>query len=109
MPILPDIEGPMADWPRLETLPSAQETLSSLRVGWIIALATNAVDSTEDEIWRALSRVNLDRSIERVYCFREIGHKKPSRGFFEFILKDLGLSSSSVVRVGDTCDVDVRY
>lgn len=107
MPVFPDLEGSMAAWSRLETIPSAQETLSSLRDDWIIALATNAVDSTEDEIWRALSRVDLDGLIERVYCFREIGHKKPSRGFFEFILKDLGLSSSSVVMVGDAYDVDV--
>lgn len=107
MPAFPGSEGPMSDWPRMEPMPSAQETLALLRADWLIALATNAVDSTEDDIWRALARVGLDRLIDSVYCFREIGHKKPHRDFFDFILNDLALSSSSVVMVGDNYDVDV--
>ena len=107
MRVFPKFGGPMANWPQLETMPSAQKTLSSLRADWIIALATNAEDSTEDEIRRALAKVKLDKIIERVYCFRKIGHKKPSRAFFEFILNDLGVSSSSVVMVGDNYEFDV--
>lgn len=107
MRVIPEFDGPMANWPRIEIIPSAQETLSSLQADWIIALATNAEDSSEDEIRRALARVKLDKIVERVYCFRKIGLRKPSSAFFEFILNDLGVSSSSVVMVGDNYEFDV--
>ena len=107
MRVFPEFDGSMVNWPRLGTMPSAKETLTSLRTDWIIALGTNAEDSTEDEIRQALAKVKIDKLIGRIYCFRRIGHRKPSRAFFEFILNDLGVSSSSVVMVGDNYEVDV--
>jgi len=59
------------------------------RADWRIALATNAAASKEDEIWQALARAGLDRLLDKVYCYRTIGHKKPSREFFNYILRDL--------------------
>ena len=43
----PEARGPMADWPRVETLPGVEEVLRQLRPRWTLALATNAVASDE--------------------------------------------------------------
>jgi len=107
MRVFPDFEGPMATWPHLEAIPYAKETLSMLRSNWIIALATNAVDSNENEIRQALECAELNEFVDQVYCYRRIGYKKPSRVFFEFILIDLGLESQRVFMVGDNYEEDV--
>ena len=55
----------------------------------------------------ALRRVGLDRFIDRVYCCRKVGYKKPSQEFFAYALNDLGLDASSVIMVGDDFESDV--
>jgi FMN phosphatase YigB (HAD superfamily) len=107
MRVFPDFEGPMAKWPRLEAMPYAKETLSTLQPNWMIALATNAIDSNESEIRQALARVDLNGFVDKVYCYQRIGHKKPSRAFFEFILIDLRLELSKLIMVGDNYAADV--
>lgn len=107
MRVFPDFEGPMVKWPHQETIPYAKEILSMLRSNWIVALATNAVDSNENEIRQALACVDLNEFVDKVYCYQRIGHKKPSRAFFEFVLADLGLESQRVFMVGDNYEEDV--
>jgi len=107
MRVFPDFSGPMSKWPRLEAIPYARESLTALRPGWIVALATNAVDSGEAEIRDALARVQLDECVDRVFCYQHVGSKKPSPLFFEFILSDLGLDPSRITMVGDNFEEDV--
>lgn len=76
----PDAEGPMADWPRVETLPGVKEILRQLRPHWTLALATNAVASDEPSVWRALARGGIASLLDRVYCFQTIGHMKRESG-----------------------------
>lgn len=104
----PEFSGPMVKWPRVESLPCAREALDTLRSrGWLVVVATNAVDSDEAAIWEALRRGGLGDSVDRIYCFRTVGHRKPDPAFFDFVLHDLGLGRSEVVMVGDDFDVDV--
>ncbi|MGA3057508.1 MAG: HAD family hydrolase [Candidatus Limnocylindrales bacterium] len=104
----PEFAGPMATWPRIEVCAHAVEALSALRsMGWLLGVATNAVDSAENDVWAALRRGGLDGLLDRVYCFSNVGFRKPSRDFFEFILRDLGLPRSRIVMVGDDFDGDV--
>ena len=103
----PAAAGPMALWTHVETIPGAYEVLTRLRSEWSIALATNAADSNEPEIRAALRRVGLDQLIEMIFCFRSVGHKKPSPEFFAYVLKSLGVTCNQVVMVGDNFDVDV--
>lgn len=99
--------GPMKDWPIVEAMPGAQETLAALHADWTLALATNADVSTEDDIWAALHRVGLDLELDKVYSYKKIGHKKPSPEFFQHILNDLRLTPDQVVMVGDSYENDV--
>ncbi|NLG84527.1 MAG: HAD-IA family hydrolase [Firmicutes bacterium] len=104
---LPGFDGPMYTWPRVEALPHVKEVLVALRPDWILALATNAEASDEANIRKALARVDLDGLIEKIYCYRSIGHKKPSPYFFAYILNDLGMGPERVVMVGDDFEMDV--
>jgi hypothetical protein len=38
MRVLPDCDGPMVTWPRVEALPHVQDTLTQLRAGWRMGL-----------------------------------------------------------------------
>jgi HAD superfamily hydrolase (TIGR01662 family) len=103
-----EFSGPMKDWPRVEAVPGAAEMLAALQPDWTLVLATNAADSEEAEIRLALRRVGLDRWLDRIYCFKAIGYRKPSPEFFAYILNDLGLSPEQVVMVGDAYEADVQ-
>ena len=102
-----EFTGPMKDWPRVEAIPGAAEMLAALHPDWILAIAPNAADSDEKDIRAALQRVDLDPWLDQVYCFRKIGHKKPSLEFFQYILEDLKLGPQSICMVGDNYEVDV--
>jgi len=107
MRVFPEYGGPMVAWPRVEAMPHAAETLRALRSRAVLALATNAADSEEAEIWSALRRAGLDTLLDKVYCQRRIGHKKPSGAFFDAVLADLGVPAAQVVLVGDDEQADV--
>lgn len=103
----PQYPGPMHKWPRVAVLPHVAETLAALHPDWTLAVATNAGSSDEAIIRKALARGEIDHLIDRVYCFRKIGFRKPEPGFYAFILQDLGLPAERVVMVGDHFIADV--
>ncbi len=107
MRVFPEYEGPMLGWPRVEAVDGIRETLTKLRPDWTIALATNAADSEEGEIWSALERAGLDELIDRIYCYRKVGHRKSAPAYFEHVLADLGIDASDAVMVGDDFEADV--
>ena len=88
-------------------MPGADKVLAKLHPDWVIAIATNALDSTEADIRRALERVNIHYLIDEIYCYRRIGHKKPSPAFFQFIKDHLKLSAQNLIMVGDHYQNDV--
>jgi len=102
-----EFNAPMKDWPHVEAVPGAAELLACLHTDWTLAIATNADVSTEADIRSALQRVNLDRWLDKIYCYKKIGHKKPSPEFFTYILNDLKLTPKQVIMVGDNYETDV--
>jgi putative hydrolase of the HAD superfamily len=107
MRVFPDYDGPMVTWPKVEAMPHAVEVLTDLHRKFLLGVATNAGASEEAEIRAALEQVGLNQLLERVYCYRRIGHKKPSMAFFDYILADLGVDASQVIMVGDDFEADV--
>jgi putative hydrolase of the HAD superfamily len=107
MRVFPEYDGPMVAWPKVEAMPHAEEVLSELHSRSLLAVATNAADSDEAEIRAALERVGLAKHIDRIYCYRRLGHKKPSKEYFSAILADLGLEPDCAIMVGDDFDADV--
>ena len=107
MRVFPEFEGPMSTWPRVELVDGIEEALAILRPDWTIALATNAADSREREIWTALSRAGVEHQIDRVFCVRGVGHRKSEPEYFQYVLADLGIEAKDAVMVGDDFETDV--
>jgi HAD superfamily hydrolase (TIGR01509 family) len=103
----PEYTTPMADWPRVEIMPGVMETLALLQPAWRLCMASNAAVSDEPDIRRALLRVDIDRWFEKVYCYRQVGFKKPDPQFFAYIFNDMDVQASEVVMVGDNLAADV--
>lgn len=101
------MNGPMVEWPRVEVVEGAKEVLSQLHVHYRLALATNAVQSTEEQIRGALQRIDVAEYIELVYCFRTIGMKKPSPEFFKAVLQNSQAAPGDTLMVGDSLENDV--
>ncbi len=104
----PQFDGPMYIWPKVEVIPNAEKALVKLKEDWFIALATNAKDSTKEDIKRAFDRVNLLQYLDEIYCFRTVGYLKPKKQFFEYILNDLGIDKSNLVMIGDDFKNDIQ-
>ena len=102
-----EFSGPMKDWPHLEVIPEAAETLAALHASWTLAIATSADVSDEADIREALQRVDLAQWLDKIYCFKNTGYKKPALEFYRYILNDLKLTPRSVFMVGDHYAADV--
>ena len=94
-------KGPMAFWPEVAQVDGAWETLQALNGKYSQIVASNADDSTADQVMLALERVGLNGFIEAVYTFRELGFRKPEVGFFRKIESILGAEPEEMVMVGD--------
>jgi FMN phosphatase YigB (HAD superfamily) len=100
-------EGPMYQWPQVEAVPNALESISQIRPERILAVATNALESSEEEIRKALARVKLADLFDKIYCYSNVGALKPTPFFFDFILSDLRIGPSDTIMVGDDFQKDI--
>lgn len=107
MRVFPEYPGPMRDWHRVGAMPGVPETLAALAGGVRLALATNAADSDEEAIRGALDRAGLADRFQRIFCYRTVGYRKPSREFFQAVLEELAVPPTGAVMVGDDFDGDV--
>lgn len=108
MRVFPGAVGPMVSWPRVEAVPGVRRALVALRPHAVLGIATNAADSQAAEIRAALRRVRLSSYFAKLYCYRSLGVRKPSREYFAAVLADLGLPPDRVVMVGDEWQADVE-
>ncbi len=98
---------PMCDWEEVSAMSGARRLLKCLTEGACCHLATNSATSTRKQVHKALLRVGLERYISNIYCYRETGLKKPSREFFDFIIRDLAVNKADVVMIGDELEKDI--
>lgn len=104
----PEETGPMALWKKLSPVKHAIEMLKAVSAHYPCYLATNAVDSSREDIADALKRVGLEKFISGIFCYREIGYKKPEKEYFDFIRNSLGGDKKSFIMVGDNLESDIE-
>jgi hypothetical protein len=97
----PGAVGPMVFWPEVAEVSGAGKALHKLDGSYNLILASNARESTAVQIKQALGRVGLDRYINKIFTFQELGFRKPDRGFFRQIGKITGDEPENLVMVGD--------
>jgi len=103
----PGARGPMCAWDPVAAVEGARKTLAALHQEAGCYLATNAQDSKESDIIKALERVGLADHIDRVFCFENVGYRKPSLEFYNTILNAIGATPLNTVMVGDSLETDV--
>jgi FMN phosphatase YigB (HAD superfamily) len=102
----PDQTGPMYRWSKIQAVKNAEACLSKISEEMPCYIATNAKDSTKEDIYKALHAVQIGKYITNIFCFKEIGYEKPTRDFFNSILDKLSLAPHEVVLVGDDREKD---
>lgn len=103
----PKETGKMYTWKIVEAMPNAEIALQELSQHANCYLATNAKDSNKNDIIKALKRVNLHFYFMDIFCYKEIGHLKPSEDYFNAILEKLKVSNKDVIMIGDSLNSDI--
>ena len=103
----PDETGPMFTWQKVEAMPGVDALLQKLSKAADCYIATNAKDSEKENIIKALQRVYVSQYFMDVFCFREIGHSKPSKEYFDYIVDKLKVQKENMVMVGDNLESDI--
>jgi len=103
----PQYPGPMNDWPEVAACPGIEDALAALAQNYNLALATNAQDSEAADIRKALARVGLGNTFDEIFCFQELGHLKPSPGFFQQVIQKLVCRAADIIMVGDDFTGDI--
>jgi putative hydrolase of the HAD superfamily len=101
-----DQKGPMYTWSRIEAVKNAKECLLQLSKVYPCYIATNAKDSTKEDIYKALHIVGIGTYIRDIFCFKEIGYEKPGADFFNTIFDKLALFPNEIAMIGDDLDKD---
>ncbi|MFA0016709.1 HAD family hydrolase [Vibrio lentus] len=103
----PDAQGKMCDWKIVQEVSGAQALLAQLSEHHDIYIATNAADSSKDDIISAFERVGLSQYIDDYFCKASIGLSKYDSGFYPAIIAKLGIEPQDVTMVGDTLEKDI--
>jgi putative hydrolase of the HAD superfamily len=107
MQVFPEQQGPMAEWPEVAAIEGAAETLAALSKKSLLYIATNAGESSDEDIARALARVALDHHIDGIFCRSNLGYQKPQAEFYLGICDRLHCDTSDVAMVGDSLENDI--
>lgn len=101
-------EGAMKDWPFVSLVPEVEEILGQLKGDYLLVMASNAGDSSSNDIIEALKRVGVDHYFHQVFSSSDIGFEKPHPKFFQYIQQELKLEESELVMIGNSCEKDIR-
>jgi FMN phosphatase YigB (HAD superfamily) len=102
-----EFTGAMYLWPVVKKVDGIERFLQKHHKKFCISLVTNAADSEEWMIKKALERVELENYFNNIFCFRSIGFKKPAPEFYKKILEKLQAGPNQVLMIGDSFDNDV--
>jgi FMN phosphatase YigB (HAD superfamily) len=103
----PELEGPMAYWGKVETVPGIDKALEMAYTDYICCVASNAGDSTTELMGEALNRVDIKKYFHHLFTSRELGVTKPNLEFFNKILENLNLKPDECIMIGNDYKKDI--
>ncbi len=103
----PQYDGPMADWPEVEIMPGARETLAGLSRAFTLVVASNAGSSNAELVKRALKRGGIEGHFRFVFTGKELNSKKPELDFYRNICRKIGVPPGQCLMVGDNLEKDI--
>lgn len=107
MQVLPNAVGPMVNWPEVSSVPGVGEALAVLAECCPLVVATNAADSTVEQVRQALQRAGLAEYFRAIFTARELGAAKPALSFFRQLESVLGQPAHRLVMIGDGYSGDI--
>jgi putative hydrolase of the HAD superfamily len=91
MRVFSEYNGAMVDWPEVAVMPGAVEALTRLHEEYALFVATNAAQSSADEVRAALQRVGLGGFFKDIFTSQKLdGFRKPEPAYFQTIERCLG-------------------
>jgi putative hydrolase of the HAD superfamily len=103
----PGMDGKMCEWLVVSAVDGALPALQHLSKTAQICIATGAVDSSEEDVKKALARVGLHRYISTYYCPDNLGCAKGSPEFLATIVGCLDRPVERIAMVGDSLEKDI--
>lgn len=103
----PEYKGPMANWPKVETLPGVRDVLTQLSSRYVCCVATNAGSSGAKQVAFALVRGEIAPYIQRIFTPAELKTRKPSLLFYKKIIEQLKVKPRECVMIGNSLVNDV--
>ncbi|NMC53246.1 MAG: HAD hydrolase-like protein [Chloroflexi bacterium] len=108
MRVFPEYTGPMVHWPEVALIRGADDALASLSGQYRMVVATNARESSTEQVRAALQRVDIDRYFEQVFTTHNLKQScKPDPEFFKAIETQLSADSADLLMIGDDYCTDV--
>lgn len=97
----------MYQWEIVREVECARNVLNELSRLYELSVATNAEQSNEQMVLKALNRVEMDKHIQRVFTSRAVGKKKNEREFWISVSNQLEAKAEEILVVGDSFQSDV--
>ena len=104
---IPNQTGPMCDWPEVKVVEGALDCLKHLSQTVQCHLATNAEDSTEAQIRKALQKAGLSEYITHIFCRENLGVSKTDASYYPKIISKLEADPAQITMTGDSLERDV--
>ncbi len=98
--------GPMHTWKDVQATPGISDVLCSLNGQYSVVLATNAGESAEAAVRKALRRVDLDQYFNYIFSARDLGTTKHDPVFYQTILNILSIQPHEALMTGDDFQAD---
>ena len=89
---------------KTKLLPGTINLLDQLKEKYRMFILTNGFAEVQ---FVKLENCGLKKYFEKVYISEHIGFQKPAKEYFEFVLKDLNVSASDCLMIGDDCSTDI--
>jgi putative hydrolase of the HAD superfamily len=99
--------GKMMDWPSVQAIDGAYGTLKLLSTEYQLVLASNAEDSTTQDIYSAFEKVNLDSFFHKIFTHNELSAKKPDLLFYHTLVEKINCPVEKIVMIGDDYVKDI--
>ncbi|OQX87799.1 hypothetical protein B6D60_03210 [candidate division KSB1 bacterium 4484_87] len=107
MPVFSDQFGPMANWTKLELIHGADQILPQLQKKYSLALLSNADDSDNEQVKKALMRMGVADYFSHIFTPQELIARKPAPQFYHNALKKLGVEAEHAIMIGDDYQKDI--
>ncbi len=99
--------GKMMEWPVVQAIEGAHQTLKLLSSKYQLVLASNAEDSSTLDISKALGLIDLDYFFHQILTCKELSAKKPDPLFFQNLVKKINQPLEEMVMIGDDYIKDI--